>query len=693
MQTPASSSIKKPILPSFARFLLDRHMEEFCKVALKTTFETDAPILKLFKSLGETELLALTIKGWTETLGALTTGKSEELMRASLDRWKNNQLPGMEKDDVVTEDITLLTHVRKKTLTQFIPRFTKEPEKIIKLIEEIDGWQLEYTSNSFKIFIQILQERIESQIQKLKNSDALFRQAQAITHIGNYVWDLSNQKLTWSEELYRIYGLDPTTATITNEIAAAINHPDDLKAIYSHIQKSRETLQPFDFFYRIIVKGKTKTLHARGEVVADEMGKPAKILGTAQDVTSQKDTERKFEENRIFINKIADAAPAIIASYNIQTGNFVYVSNGLRELLGYDPESAREQGMAFFTSLVHPDDLPSIMQRNSEAQQQANENGHAPSEAVVEFIYRMRHANGTYRWFHTYGTVFSRDKLAQVELVLNISLDITEKIKAEEIIMRRTAELQQSNANLQEFAFVASHDLKEPLRKISTLGDRLLQTERENYSSSGKVYLDKMITGALRMQQMVDDLLSLSQISNVDHFEKTNLDHLLAEVLQTFESQVESMGATIQADQLPVASVVPSQFRQLFQNLISNSLKFYRPGVSPVIRIKADHPSQKEVQSLALRDAPSYLRIEFSDNGIGFDNKFAEKIFAIFQRLHTKTEYEGTGIGLAICRKIIENHGGVMQASGSSGEGAVFKIIIPLPESASNLHIDTLSVH
>jgi PAS domain S-box-containing protein len=481
MQKPGTTSVTSPLLPSFARFLLNHHLEEFGKVALRISLETKPPILKFFKSLSEAELLALTLKGWTETFQALATDTYEELMKTSLHRWKNNQLPGMEKDDVVTEDITLVTHARKKAMIQFIPRFTQEPDRILKLVEEIDSWLLEYTSQSFKIFIQILQERIDNQMQKLKERDALFRQAQAVTHIGNYMWDLTDSKLTWSDELYRIYGFDPATTTITNELAASRNHPDDLQSIRSSIQTSQETLHPFDFYYRIIVDGKIKTLHAKGEVMPDETGNPMRIFGTTQDVTSQKETERKLEENRAFISKIADAAPAIIASYNIQTGAFVYVSNGLRGLLGYDPDAVREQGIAFFTSLVHPDDLATITQRNSEAQQQANEDRHMGKEAVVEFIYRMRHSNGMYRWFHTYGTVFSRDQQGNVELVLNISLDITEKVKAEEVLVQRTAELQQSNANLEEFAFVASHDLKEPLRKISTLGDRLLETERANF--------------------------------------------------------------------------------------------------------------------------------------------------------------------------------------------------------------------
>src|SRR5205085_10638109 len=151
----------------------------------------------------------------------------------------------------------------------------------------------------------------------------------------------------------------------------------------------------------------------------DEQNKPIKIFGTAQDVTEQKETERKLEQNRTFINKIADAAPAIIASYNIQTGELAYVSKGLQKMLGYDPDHAREAGLPFFTEIVHPDDLPHILQQNQRSQQHANENGHSANEGVVEFQYRMRHANGTYHWFHTFGTVFSRDAAGNVDLVLN----------------------------------------------------------------------------------------------------------------------------------------------------------------------------------------------------------------------------------------------------------------------------------
>ena len=179
------------------------------------------------------------------------------------------------------------------------------------------------------------------------------------------------------------------------------------------------------------------------------------------------------------------------------------------------------------------------------------------------------------------------------------------------------------------------------------------------------------------MQTMISDFLSISMISNNTSFETCSLQKILEETLQTLEYKIEQQNATIKSDPLPEAKIIPAQFRQLFQNLLSNSLKFIRPGVQPVITIshtvlKADHAIHYQ-----LAPANQYHKLEFRDNGIGFENEYAGKIFAIFQRLHGRSEYEGSGIGLAICKKIVEHHGGIMHANGVPDEGATFTIILP----------------
>ncbi|RYZ56141.1 MAG: hypothetical protein EOP49_01160 [Sphingobacteriales bacterium] len=180
------------------------------------------------------------------------------------------------------------------------------------------------------------------------------------------------------------------------------------------------------------------------------------------------------------------------------------------------------------------------------------------------------------------------------------------------------------------------------------------------------------------MQSMISDLLSVSVISGNKAFESYSLKSIVEEVRQTLEYKIEESGAVIKTDDLPAANVVPSQFRQMFLNLVSNSLKFSKEKGTPEIRVTHKYLFPREVAEYNLAKAAMYLRIDVTDNGIGFDNQFSSKIFAIFQRLHGKTEYEGTGIGLAICRKIAENHGGTITANGYPGKGATFTIIIPV---------------
>ena len=222
-----------------------------------------------------------------------------------------------------------------------------------------------------------------------------------------------------------------------------------------------------------------------------------------------------------------------------------------------------------------------------------------------------------------------------------------------------------------------NHDLKEPLRKISTFGDRLLATQLETLAPDGKLYLQKIVDASGRMQTMINDLLSISMIKGNTAFEVFSLQQILDEVIQTLEFKIEQQNAIIKYDKLPSANIIPSQFRQLFQNLLSNSLKFVRPGVQPEINIRYKLIQASEIPNYQIKDAKQYHKIAFSDNGIGFEMEYAGKIFAIFQRLHGRSEYEGSGIGLAICKKIIEHHGGIIYATSELGKGSTFTFILP----------------
>ncbi len=664
-------------LASFSAFLLKDHLEEVSREALRISRELQVPMLK-YLVMPDEDLLKLIRPGYAELFNGFINGNSDELIEKSVTSWKANQLPIIERDQIVSEDIPLVAQVRKRLFLHFLPRYTTDLSEVIGIVKELDDYLTRYSTVSYQAYTSILQSRIEKHLEELRQSDRLFRQAQAVTKIGNYVWDLRNRALQWSDEMFRIYEIEPGT-NVSDGVLRPYNHPDDNALVDQSIGDSIKTGKPFNFYYRIILPDKReKVLHARGEIEYDESDNPIRAFGTAQDVTEQKAIEDRLDQNQKFIQKIADAAPSIIATYNLKTGQYLFISDGLRKLLGYSPSDVIKEGVGFFIKLIHPDDLAPTIEKNTKAIENTNA-AFKPGmeEPIEEFQYRLRHANGEYRWFHTFGTVFDRDHNGAVEHILNISLDITEKIKAEQILLQKTMELQQSNRSLEEFAFIASHDLKEPLRKISTLTDRLVLIENANLSDDGKVYLKKVISSSIRMQQMVDDLLSLAQVTSDRSFQKVNLQMLLAEVMQTFDQKIEETNAKIVSNGLPVVHVVPSQFRQLFQNLLSNSLKFSRTDVSAVVEIDHEYLNPHSVQEFSLQGADRYLKLTFRDNGIGFDNKFLPKIFSIFQRLHPRHKYEGNGIGLSICKRIVENHGGVMLADGKVNEGATFTIIIP----------------
>ncbi|WP_233555505.1 sensor histidine kinase [Pontibacter oryzae] len=252
--------------------------------------------------------------------------------------------------------------------------------------------------------------------------------------------------------------------------------------------------------------------------------------------------------------------------------------------------------------------------------------------------------------------------------------DITQQKLNEERLRRYAAELERSNHELQDFAYVSSHDLQEPLRKIQAFGDRLKTKEYDKLSEQGKDYVDRMLNAASRMQNLINDLLDFSRVTSKSKaFEKVSLSAVLADVLSDLEISIERTGAQVEQSPLPAIEGEPTQLRQLFQNLVSNAIKFSKPGEPPRIRIFA-----RELQTkahLTATPGDEVVEIHVQDNGIGFDEKYLDRIFNIFQRLEGQ-KYEGSGIGLAVCRKIAVRHGGDITARSAPGEGTTFIVTL-----------------
>jgi signal transduction histidine kinase len=253
---------------------------------------------------------------------------------------------------------------------------------------------------------------------------------------------------------------------------------------------------------------------------------------------------------------------------------------------------------------------------------------------------------------------------------------LRQEIKEKELLEK---ELRRSNEELQQFAFVASHDLKEPLRKILSFGNLLSSAYGGSLDEKGQDYIQRMSDAARRMESLMDALLQFSRItSRAVPFQSVSLEGLLHEVLGDLEFRIEQSGARIEIEHLPVIEADPEQMRQLFQNLVQNALKFHKESGPVVVRIHSGAPRKPESEKPGLPRTEGMHQIYIEDNGIGFDEKYADLIFRLFERLHGRKEYEGTGMGLAICKKIVERHNGSITARSTPGKGATF--IVALPE-------------
>jgi light-regulated signal transduction histidine kinase (bacteriophytochrome) len=282
-------------------------------------------------------------------------------------------------------------------------------------------------------------------------------------------------------------------------------------------------------------------------------------------------------------------------------------------------------------------------------------------------ILPIQQNDGIVRWVGTF-TDIHQQKLANEILEKNVQARTKE-------LLEKNTELETSNHELQQFAWVVSHDLKEPLRKIQTFND-IIKNKYLVGNEEAISYLDRSIKSSARMTTLINDLLDYSRLSVSSLFRPTDLNSLIDELLTDFDELILNIGATIEVSPLPVVEAIPGQLRQVFQNLISNALKFTRPGVAPILKIESELVNTKNINAPPVADG-AFCRIVLTDNGIGFNEKFLERIFIIFQRLNNKDSYEGTGIGLAIAKKIIEKHNGIISARSAENQGAQFLIILP----------------
>lgn len=304
------------------------------------------------------------------------------------------------------------------------------------------------------------------------------------------------------------------------------------------------------------------------------------------------------------------------------------------------------------------------------------------------FEHRFRRYDGEYRW-QLSRAIAQRDSNGNIQMWVGASTDIQEqKIFTNELerqVLDRTKELNEKNSDLekmnkelQSFAYISSHDLQEPLRKIQTFASQIQESESQNLSEFVRDKFQRMQSSAKRMQTLIEDLLAYSRTNNEEKkFEVQLLQKIMKKVQETLKEELENKKTILETGTMCDVKIIPFQFHQLLYNLINNSLKFSSQDRIPKITVYCEEAKGEKFRNFRLNPDKLYSHIRLADNGIGFEQQYSEKIFELFQRLHGKEKYNGTGIGLAIVKKIVENHNGVITASGESDNGAIFDIYLP----------------
>lgn len=413
----------------------------------------------------------------------------------------------------------------------------------------------------------------------------------------------------------------------------------------------------------------------------DANGQVYGIHHMAIDVTAEVLAKKQIEETAVNFRNMIMQAPVAITVLKGPDFVFDIVNPMMSELVGH-PVSELE-GRPMFTA------MPELLDDNLEPKLEAVMT-HGISFVSDEQAFELLRDGEMATVYIRYIYEPMKDPSGHVEGIMVVANDVTPQVlarrKIEDIVANRTRELadanqrlERSNAELKQFAYIASHDLQEPLRKISMFSQRLVGS-LGRLDDESQLYMDRITSSVSRMSNLIRDVLGYSQLSREhDPFVMTDLGAIFKESIADFDLILEENGGRVQTENLPTLDAIPLQMVQLFHNLISNSLKYSRPGVPPVIVISGSAVTEEErLQHRLPALTGGYCKLVFRDNGIGFPEEYADRIFQIFQRLHGKSEYEGTGIGLAMCRKIAENHKGTIHATGREGEGAVFTVLLPL---------------
>ncbi|HEY0741029.1 MAG TPA: PAS domain-containing protein [Chryseosolibacter sp.] len=515
--------------------------------------------------------------------------------------------------------------------------------------------------------------------QALQENEERLRLVIDSANIGTWDFNPLTGHLHWDVRCKELFGMSPDDHA-DYEVFLQRVHPDDREAAD---KANRDAINgigngEYDLEYRTIGlrDQKLRWVRAKGRGYKDVNGQPIRYAGTAIDITEQKMQEQRLREQEQRFRLLATSIPQIVWTTD-EEGSVNYMSDKWVMYTGHTPTYEKFS----FPELMHPEDKAKVVPAWTECVK-------AGSAYQAEFRLKNIETN-QYRWFSC--TIAPlKDESGKAVKWIGSATDIQEQKMVEQDLENKVSErtkellelnerLERSNSELEQYAYVTSHDLKEPLRKIQTYSNIITTKYPKQISQEVTEYLQKIESASLRMSGLIDDLLKYSRLSDANvMYDSVNLGIVVNNIVTEFEYTLKQKNIVVHMDKLPVLKGVPIQMHQLFQNLFSNAIKFSKPNRPNKIIIKSALLTDNE-KSLhpALTSRGRHYKITFEDEGIGFSPQYSEQVFTIFQRLNNRNQFEGHGIGLALCRKIVSNHRGYISASGEENIGAKFTIILP----------------
>lgn len=501
--------------------------------------------------------------------------------------------------------------------------------------------------------------------QKLSQNEELLKEAESIAHNGSFEWFYGIDHFFWSEELFRIHGYTPNSVEITLNFYEKLIHKNDTEKCKSKIEEVLKEKKDFSLEYRIFRPDESvRYVYLTAKVIVDEQNEVKKIIGNLQDITELKNAAILLEKTESIYKTIASNVPdSLVLMYDKNFNLILFDGPILNDVKFFSPLTLGINLKEMFPE-VEAEANAEILKRAFNGEEIQLEKEFDNNKTFSIDFKPVKNTNGD---------IFN---------VMVVMHDITEIKNVQKSLEIKVDELNNSNQDLEQFAYVASHDLQEPLRKIRAFGERLQNKYSKDISEEGLDYINRMQNASERMQTLIDDLLTFSRVTRTDEgFVEVDLHDQLQKITEDLEYTIEKKNATIDIMVNHHIVATPGQIRQLFQNLISNAIKFTKPDVAPIVQIKSEILKGEDIEQEGLDNHKEYCKITFKDNGIGFDQQYADKIFELFQRLHTRNEYQGTGIGLAVCKKIVDKHNGKINVSSKINEGTLFTIILPINQN------------